>query len=183
MKDYYKSLDELKRASLLEKIDTFLYVNAKSAEESYKRNKNNESLIKSDFEERNIKIGSLVKGEAYNHETGKYYDVVGFMIETEIEYNGKREIVYGMRSIYFDTDDIYAPIDFDEGYSLEPFGEISDFMGNYVSIDEEIVTSDEVNECIKNNNIDINKYLKEVNLFLSSKKRWKINDRSFSGRA
>ena len=69
------------------------------------------------------------------------------------------------------------PIDFDAGESLEPTGQINNGLGDFVEISDVIISDKEVNKCIQENNIDINKYLKEKGVLLEEKKlRDKFNN-------
>ena len=165
-KGYYKTKNEIMCLTLADQIDTLMYINAKSCEQSVKNLLRDKTSSLEDIKERNIKIGPLVHGEAYYHEKDQYYDVIGFLVESECEFHGNRIKTYGFRSIYFGKCNEYAPVDFDDGYSLEPTGQIPNGLGDHVEILDVLRNQDEVDKCIKENNIDINKYLKEVNLYL-----------------
>ena len=169
MKYYYKTRNDVMSASLDDKIDRLLYLNAKSAEQSYVSAIKSSNYALNDIKEKNIKIGALVEGEAFFHEKLQYYDVIGFLVEAEEEYHGKRYKTYGFRSIYFGKCDKYAPVDFDDGSSLDPTGVFGNGFGDYVEITDILASEDEVNKCINENKIDINKYLKELNLYLAEK--------------
>lgn len=169
MKNYYKTKNSVMTASLEDKIDTLLFVNAKSCEQSLKNVIRNKGDSLEDIKERNIKIGALVEGEAYYHEKDEYYDVIGFLVESECEYHSHRLKTYGFRSIYFGKCDDYAPVDFDDGFSLDVPDEIGNGLGDFVTINDVLVEQDKVNKYIEDNNIDINKYLKEYGLLLSEK--------------
>lgn len=108
----------------------------------------------------------MVSGEAYFHEKDQYYEVIGFLVCSECQFKGKRMKTYGFRSIYFSKCDETAPVDFDEGISLEPSGTFNNGFGDKVEIYNVLASQNEVDKCIKDNNIDINKYLKEVGLLL-----------------
>ena len=169
MKYYYKTKNDLMSSSLEDKIETLLFVNAKSCEQSLKNILRSKDKSIEDVKERNITIGPLVYGEAYYHKVDQYYDVIGFLVESECEFNKNRLKTYGFRSIYFGKCHDYAPVDFDEGYSLEPYGQIGNGFGDHVEIMEELATKEEVEKCIQDNKIDINKYLKELGLLLAEK--------------
>lgn len=177
MKNYYKTKNELFSSPLKDRIDTFLYLNAKSCERSLKNliTNRNDDISLNDIRERNINIGSLVSGEAYYHEVDQYYDVIGFMVESEFEYKGNRTKACGFRSIYFGQCHDFAPVDFDEGDSLEASGRIGNGLGDYVEIEEEISSREEVEKCINEHHIDINQYLRELNLLLPVKEEKKNN--------
>ncbi len=177
MKNYYKTKNDLFSSPLRDRIGTLLYLNAKTCEQNLKNiiSSKNSDLSIDDIKERNINIGALVSGEAYYHETDQYYHVIGFMVESEFEYKGNRTRAFGFRSIYFSPCHDFAPVDFDEGSSLDDKGRIGNGFGDYVEIDEEIVSKDEVEKCINENYIDINKYLRELNLLLLIKEEKKNN--------
>lgn len=169
MKYYYKTKTNLMSSSLEDNIDTFLYINAKACEQSLKNILRSKDRTIEDVKERNIVIGPLVEGEAYYHEVDQYYPVIGFLVESECEFNDNRIKTYGFRSIYFGNCHDTAPVDFDEGYSLEPYGQIGNGFGDHVEIMDVLKTKEEVEKCIQDNNIDINKYLKEMGLLLAEK--------------
>ena len=176
---FYKTKYELLSTPLNEIIDNFLYMNAKAVGQSVRDLIVNKNYTLEDIKERNIKIGPLVQGEAYFHEKDEYYDVIGLLVKSEFEFNGCRTINYGFRSLYLGKCDKSAPVDFDEGYSLEPEGTFGNGFGDYVEIHDEIKSQNEVDKCIKDNNIDINKYLKESGLLLLEKNN-KRNIKSYS---
>lgn len=171
MKYYYKTKNDVLTSTLKEQIDTLLYVNAKSCEQSLKNLIRSKNYSVNDVKERNIKIGPLVYGEAYFHEKDQYYDVIGFLVESECEFHKSRLKTYGFRSIYFGKCDKYAPVDFDEGTSLEPYGQIPNGLGDYVEILDVLVSQEKVDQCIKDNNININFYLKDLGLLLDKKEK------------
>ena len=168
MQSYYKTKNDVMTSSLEDKIDTLLCVNAKACFQSLTRFIKNKDNDINDIKERNIKIGALVEGEAYYHEKDQYYDVIGFLVESECEYHGNRLKTVGFRSIYFGKCDDYAPVDFDDGYSMNDL-EIGNGLGDHVEITDVLVDENKVNEIIKEKNIDINKYLKEYGLLLPEK--------------
>ncbi len=169
MKYYYKTKNDVMSSSLEDKIDTFLFINAKACEQSLKNILRSKDKSIEDVKERNINIGPLVEGEAYYHEVDQYYPVIGFLVESECQFNGNRIKTYGFRSIYFGNCHDTAPVDFDEGSSLEPYEQIGNGFGDYVEIIDVLKTKEEVEKCIQDNNIDINKYLKELGLLLAEK--------------
>lgn len=156
-------------AQLKDKIDRLLFINAKACQQSLKNVLRSKDYSIEDIKERNIEIGPLVYGEAYFHEVNQRYDVIGFLVKSECEFKGSRITTYGFRSIYYGKCHDMAPLDFDEGDSLEPYGKIANGLGDYVEILEEFNSNEEVKKCINENNIDINKYLKELNLLLAEK--------------
>lgn len=99
----------------------------------------------------------------------QYYDVIGFLVKAECEYKGNRLTTYGFRSVYFGKCDSNAPVDFDDGYNLNPEGRIGNGFGDHVEILEILKNKDQIDECININKIDINKYLKAVDLLLAEK--------------
>lgn len=169
MRYYYKTKNDVMSSSLEDKVDTLLYINSKSCLQSMKNILRSKDNTIDDIKERNIKIGPLVYGEAYFHEVDEHYDVIGFLVESECQFKGDRTKTFGFRSIYFGKCHDMAPVDFDDGYSLEPFGQIGNGLGDHVEILEVLKTEEEVNKCIQKNNIDINKYLKDVGLLLAEK--------------
>ena len=90
-------------------------------------------------------------------------------MESECQFNGARTKTYGFRSIYFGKCDEYAPVDFDDGYSLEPYGQIGNGLGDHVEILDVLESDEDIQKCINKNNIDINKYLKDLGLCLAEK--------------
>lgn len=153
-------------STLKDKIDTLLFINSKACEQSLKDIIRSKNYSIDDIKERNIKIGPLVSGEAYFHEKDQYYEVIGFLVCSECQFKGSRIKTYGFRSIYFGNCDDMAPVDFDEGDSLEPSGTFHNGFGDKVEIYNVLANQNEVDNCIKENNIDINSYLKDVGLLL-----------------
>ena len=169
MKYYYKTKADVMSSSLEDKIDTLLYINAKACEQSLKNILRSKDNTIEDVKERNIKIGPLVLGEAYFHEVDQYYDVIGFLVESECEYKKSRMKSFGFRSIYFGKCHEMAPVDFDDGYSLEPYGQIGNGLGDHVEVLEILKSQNDIDKCIQENKIDINKYLKDFGLLLAEK--------------
>lgn len=167
--NYYKDRREFTKDSLKEKIDRFLLIGKNDCEEYLERCARLKEVPLNECKERNVKIGSLLKGEAYYHELDEYYDVIGFMVESEHDYNGQRKTDYGFRGILFGKSSQSAPINFDEACSLQDTNNIPNGFGDYIEILEELESSENVNKCIIENNIDINKYLKEANMYLEPK--------------
>lgn len=172
-KTYYKTKYELMNASLEDKINTCLYINSRACEQSVNKLLKDKNFNIDDIREKNIKIGALVEGEAFFHEKNQYYDVIGFMVESECEFRGNRHKTYGFRGIYFGKCDDYAPIDFDEAESLEPAGTIPNGLGDHVEILDVLSSEEEVNKVIESKNIDINHYLKQLGLLLPDKIQFK----------
>lgn len=174
MKNYYKTKNDFYSSTLEDKIDTLLYTNAKCLEQYLNTliiNKTRFSM--NDIKERNINIGALLSGEVYYKEKNKHYEIFGFMVETEMIVNNKRKVSYGFRGIYFNSDDELSPINFDLARNLDDTDRIENGLGDYVELDEEIIQKRDVQKLIIDNNIDINKYLKELNLFLEEKTKHK----------
>lgn len=176
MSKLYKTKSELFETPLEKRIELLLVEHADAVAKSMRKIKTTNLKIE-DFQERNLEIGALVEGEAYCKELNKRYDVIGFMVKGENQYNNVYYTTYGLRSIYVSDDDKNLPIDFDAGESLEPVGQINNGLGDFVEISDVIITDKEVNKCIQENNIDINKYLKEKGVLLEEKKlRDKFNN-------
>ncbi len=169
MKTYYKTKSDLMSSPLQERIDRLLYINGKACQQDLMTFFKNKNFTINDIKERNLEIGPLVIGEAYYHELNQRYDVIGFLVKSECEFKGSRRTTCGFRSIYFGKCSDSAPVDFDEGNSLESCGTIGNGLGDFVEILEEINSKEEVKKCIEENKIDINKYLKEFNLLLAEK--------------
>lgn len=170
---YYKTKNELYSAKLEDKIDRLLKINALSCNQSIKKFMKDKSFCLNDIKERNLEIGALVEGEAYFHEEDEYYDVIGFIVKAETEFRGVRSIQYGFRSIYFGKCNEYAPVDFDDGTSIDNESTYGNGLGDFVEITDVLVTKKEVNRIIKENNIDINKYLRDMDLLLPKKEKSK----------
>ena len=169
MNYYYKDRKEFNKDSLKEKIDRLLLIGKNDCEEFLENYAKTKEYSINDCKERNIKIGSLLKGEAFYHELEEYYEVIGFMVEAEHDYNGKRKIEYGFRGILFGKSSSTAPINFDEAESLDDYENIPNGLGDHIEVLDVLETKENVNKCIEENNIDINKYLKESNMYLDPK--------------
>lgn len=173
MSYYYKDKKELQNDSLKEKIDRLLLIGKNDCEEFLERCIKNKEYNMSieDCKERNVKIGSLVRGIGWFHELDETYEVIGFMVESETEFRGKKETKYGFRGVYFGESNKFAPINFDEAVALDDYGVIANGLGDSIEIMHVIEDKEIVNQCIEENDIDINKYLKESNLYLEPKER------------
>ena len=169
MNYYYKDRKEFSKDSLKEKIDRLLLIGKNDCEEYLEKYAKLKDISPNEVKERNIQIGALLKGEAFFHELDEYYDVIGFMVEAEHDYDGKRKTEYGFRGILFGKSSQFAPINFDEAYSIDDTGQIGNGLGDHIEILEELESKENVNKCIVENNIDINKYLKETNMYLEPK--------------
>lgn len=95
--------------------------------------------------------------------------LLGFLLKLNL-LSIKKEKIYGFRGIYFNSNDELIPINFDLGKSLNESHRIDNGLGDYVELDEELVSQKDIQKTIDENNIDINKYLKEVNLLLEENK-------------
>lgn len=169
MNFYYKDRKEFNKDSLKQKIDRLLLIGKNDCKEYLERCAKLKDIPVNECKERNNKIGALLKGEAFFHETEEYYEVIGFMVEAEHEYDGKRKTEYGFRGIIFGKSSNFAPINFDEADSLDDCGNIPNGLGDHIEILDVLETEENVNKCIDENNIDINKYLKETSMYLEPK--------------
>lgn len=104
---YYQCEEELENASLTDKLDTLL-VNMSNDFKSWEKEVR---FLKLDI--RIKKISDLVKAKAYFSDQDQYYEVIGFLVETETYEKGKlTEENKGLFSIYHSKCDNLAPMTF-----------------------------------------------------------------------
>lgn len=177
MSKLFRTKSEIMETPLDKRIDLLLLEHADAVAKSIKKIKNT-ALKVEDFQERNLKIGALVEGEAYCKSLNKRYDVIGFLVKGENQYDNVYYTTYGFRSIYVGDENKNLPIDFDAGDSLEPVGQFQNGLGDFVDIMDVLVSEKDVEKCIEDNNIDINRYLKEKGVLLAEKRlRDKFNNK------
>ena len=139
---YYQSMKELERATLDEKIKRCLDIISNS--------NNDEIQLKP------IKIGPLVRGQAYSSESNQYYEVIGFLVENKIYVDNKfKSYEKGLFSIYHSNCNDNVPLIFERGYRDidNSFLGKSFVAGNNdrVDIKNEIIPKEMVNENMSDN--------------------------------
>lgn len=139
---YYQSMKELERTTLDEKIKRCLDIISNS--------NNDEIQLKP------IKIGPLVRGQAYSSESNQYYEVIGFLVENKIYVDNKfKSYEKGLFSIYHSNCNDNVPLIFERGYRDidNSFLGKSFVAGNNdrVDIKNEIIPKEMVNENMSDN--------------------------------
>lgn len=107
-----------------------------------------------------LNIGRLMEGQAYYHEVDQYYNCIGFEIEVETQFefsNGEvseLEKNVGFYSIWVGKSHSCSPFTFEESYQdLGVSHRFDNGLGDHISITQEIMSLEEVQEIIKKHNL------------------------------
>ena len=153
---YYQCEEELENSSLEDKLDT-LITNISNDFRNWEKEVN---FLKLDIKIKSI--GDLVKGKAYFHDQNQYYEVIGFLVETETYEKGKNtENNIGFFSIYHSKCDNLAPMTFfynDKNNRDKYFNKGSN---DYVVVDETLLSKNDINKYIKEHNYNVSKITNE----------------------
>lgn len=99
-------------------------------------------------------IGDLVSGKAYYSDQNQFYEVVGFLVETETYKNNKKmEENTGMFAIYHSKCDNLAPMTFFSKESENRFA--TKGSDDYFEIEDTLLGKDEIEKYIRQNNIKL----------------------------
>lgn len=148
---YYQSLRELERSLPDEKLKRCLDIISNSNTD--------------EVELKPVKIGPLVKGQAYSKECNQYYEVIGYLIENKVIVDKRfKSYEKGFFAIYHSNCDERVPLIFERGFkeSDNSFLGKSFVAGNNdrVDIKEEVMTKELVNSLISD---DVKKQLEQNN--------------------
>lgn len=149
---YYESEEELNNTNLDDKINLLL-VNMKNDFSTWEKEV---SHLKLDI--RIKKISDLVKGKAYYSSKNEYYEIVGFVVDTETYEKGKKiEENRGIFSIYHSKCDNLAPMTFfyNDSQNSEKFFNKS--SNDFVIVDEVLMKES-----------DIQQYIQELGMIIPS---------------
>lgn len=129
-----------------------------------------EDLIKNHKEDKEtpeykiLKIGRLLEGIAYNHETDSSYYEIGLELEIECRYSfmDKSEKNVGFYSIWTASKKSYDPIDFEESHQeIGKPHRFSNGCGDELMVTKELksleIMDETLKELIKNKEIEISK--------------------------
>lgn len=99
-------------------------------------------------------IGDLVSGKAYYSDQNQFYEVVGFLVETETYKNNKKmEENKGMFAIYHSKCDNLAPMTFFSKEDENKFA--TKGSDDYFEIEETLLGKEEIEKYIRQNNIKL----------------------------
>lgn len=136
---YFQSLKELENTTTEEKVKRVIDI----------INNSNEH----DFELMPIKIGPLVRCQAYSSENNQYYELIGFLVENKVFVDKKfNSFEKGFFAIYHSNCDESVPLIFERGFkdSDNSFLGTSFVAGNNdrVDIKSTVIPKEEVNKHI-----------------------------------
>lgn len=138
---YYQCEEELESNTLSDKLD-YLLVNIKNDFEEWEHELGN---LKLDI--RIKKISDLVKGKAFSSSQNQYYEIIGFVVETETYEKGKKiEENKGLFSIYHTKCDNLAPMTFFYKENDEKF--YNKGTDDYCIVEEVLLNEKEINKYI-----------------------------------
>lgn len=145
---YYECKEELDNSSLKDKIN-YLMNNLKH---DFRLWENEVNYLNIDI--RLKKIGNLVSGKAFYSDQNQFYEVVGFLVETETYKNNKKmESNNGMFAIYHSKCDNQAPMTF---FTKKENGKYATKGSNdYFEIENTLISEEEIENYVKQNNIKI----------------------------
>ena len=156
---YYQCEEELENADLSEKLDTLL-VNMNN---DFKNWEDEVGYLKLDI--RIKKISDLVKGKAFFSDQNQYYEVVGFLVETEtFEGNKKTEENKGFFSIYHSKCDNLAPMTFFYYDRKDSSKFYNKGTNDFCIINETLLKESEIDKYIKNHNYNVPKLSNKDNV-------------------
>ena len=139
---YYQSLTELEQSTTEEKVKRCFDII--------------ESLNTDEFKLKPVKIGGLVKGQAYSKINNQYYQVIGFIVENNV-YVDKilKARQKGFFSIYHSKCDDTVPLIFERNYKPDEntFNCKHFVAGNNDKVDviETLISKEKVNNSINGN--------------------------------
>lgn len=144
---YYQSKKELENAKMEDKIKRCLDII--------------ENSNTNDFELKPVKIGPLVRGQAYSKEFNQYYEVVGFIVDNNIYIDNELKVKQkGFFAIYHSNCESSVPLIFERNYSDKDnsFNGKHFLAGNddIVDVEDIVMNTDSVNSYMTN---DLNKRL------------------------
>lgn len=149
---YYECEEELEDTNLEDKLKS-LIVNVRNDFNIWE-----EEVGFLNLDIRIKRISDLVKGKAYYSDSNQYYEVVGFLVDTETYERGKKiEENKGFFSIYHSKCDNLAPMTFfynDKSNYNKYYNKSSN---DYVIVDEILLKEEEIEKYIKEKGIIIPK--------------------------
>lgn len=145
---YYECKEELDNSSLKDKVN-YLMNNLKHDFRLWEKEVN---YLNIDI--RLKKISNLVSGKAFYSDQNQFYEVVGFLVETETYKNNKKmESNNGMFAIYHSKCDNQAPMTF---FTKKENGKYATKGSNdYFEIENTLISEEEIENYVKQNNIKI----------------------------
>ena len=144
---YYQCKEEFDNTNIKDKLDTLI----SNISTDFKTWEQEVSYRKLDI--RIKKINDLVKAKVFCDELNQYYEVIGFIVETETyEGNKKIEENKGLFSIYHSKCDNLAPMTFFYEDKTEKSKYYNKGTKDYCIVDEILINQNEIEKFIKNNN-------------------------------
>lgn len=145
---YYECKEELNSSSLDDKLKSL--VNNLSYD--FKTWEKEINYLNIDIRIKNI--GDLVSGKAFYSDQNQFYEVVGFLVETETYKNNKKmDENNGMFAIYHSKCDNQAPMSF---FTKQEDGKYATKGSNdYFEIENILISKEDIEKYIKQNNIKI----------------------------
>jgi len=158
---YYECKEELENATLSEKINSLV----NNLRVDFRTWEKDASYLNIDI--RLKKVGELVSGKAYYESQNQFYEVVGFLVETETYKNNKKmEENKGMFAIYHSKCDNQAPMTF---FSKETDTKyLTKGYNDYFELENTLMTEQEVENYIKQNNIKLPTFSDEEELEINN---------------
>lgn len=149
---YYECREEFENADLKNKLDTLLT----NMSNDFKNWEKEVSFLNLDI--RIKKISDLVKGKAFFSDQNQYYEVIGFLVETETyEKNKKIEDNVGLFSIYHSKCDNLAPMTFFYSDIKDKTKFYNKGSSDYCVIEESLVKENDISRFIKEHNYNVPK--------------------------
>ena len=147
---YYQWDVEFENTNLAEKLDT-LITNTRN---DFKKWEDEVRFLRLDI--RIKKISDLVKGKAFFSDQNQYYEVIGFLVETET-YEGKKktEDNKGLFAIYHSKCDNLAPMTFFYNDSSDTNKFYNKGTNDYCIIEEILMKEDDINKYIREHKYNV----------------------------
>jgi len=149
---YYECNEEFENADLKSKLDTLLT----NMSNDFKHWEREVSFLNLNI--RIKKISDLVKGRAFFSNQSQYYEVAGFLVETETyEKNKKVEESKGLFSIYHSKCDNLAPMTFFYSDIKDKTKFYNKGSNDYCIVEEILTKENDISKFIKEHNYNVPK--------------------------
>lgn len=147
---YYQCKEELDNADIKDKLDTLV----NNISNNFKTWEKEVGFLKLDI--RIKKISDLVKAKAYYKEQDQYYEIIGFLVETETYEKGKlTEENKGIFSIYHSKCDDLAPMTFFYNDNKDNNKFYNKGTNDYCVVEETLLKEKEIKKYITEHNYNV----------------------------
>lgn len=144
---YYQCKEELENSRIEDKLDTLIT----NLSNDFKTWEKEVGFLKLDIKVK--KISDLVKAKAYFKDQNQYYEVIGFLVETETYEKGKNtEQNKGLFAIYHSKCDNLAPMTFFYNDDKDNKKYYNKGTNDYCIVEETLLSEKEITKYIMDHN-------------------------------